>query len=147
MFCIDLYLIKKDYPAKCFSIHCVNTSGLKLNSEKGISIQCFRRRPQQVSLRPLHCDVECFDCDKWKSQTIFISNLPVNVPRSYLAFYAVSAIFRPYNSGIILDKKETFCSIYVQMICVLYYIQWTHRNNLFVLIYFSVVQIPWAMIV
>ena len=63
MSCIDLYLIEKVYPAKFFSIHCVNTSGLKLNFEKGISIQCFRRRPQQVSLRPLHCDVECFDRD------------------------------------------------------------------------------------
>ena len=46
-----------------FSIHCVNTSGLKLNFEKGISIQCFRRRPQLVNLRPLRRDVECFDCD------------------------------------------------------------------------------------
>ena len=34
--CIDLYLIEKVYPAKLFSIHCVNTSGLKLNFEKGI---------------------------------------------------------------------------------------------------------------
>ena len=66
MSCIDLYLIEKVYPATFFSIHCVNTSGLKLNFEKGISIQCFRRRPQQVSIRPvtLHCDIECFDCDR-----------------------------------------------------------------------------------
>ena len=70
MSCIDLYLMEKVYPAKLFSIHYVNTSGLKLNFEKGISIQCFRRRPQQVSLRPLHCDVEYFDCVRWKSQTM-----------------------------------------------------------------------------
>ena len=61
MSCIDLYIIEKVFLAIVFSIHCVNTSGLKLNFEKGISIQCFRRRPQQVSLRPLHYDVECFD--------------------------------------------------------------------------------------
>ena len=42
---------------------------------KGISIQCFWGRPQQVNLRPLHCDLECFDCDRWKSQTMYISNL------------------------------------------------------------------------
>ena len=41
---------------------CVHNSGLKLNYEKGISIQCFRMHLQQVSLHPLHCDVECFDC-------------------------------------------------------------------------------------
>ena len=51
MSCIDLYLIEKVYPVFFFSIHCVNTSGLKLK------FQCFQRR-----LRPLHCDVECFDC-------------------------------------------------------------------------------------
>ena len=38
MSCIDLYLIEKICPAKFFSIHCVNTSGLKLNFEKGISM-------------------------------------------------------------------------------------------------------------
>ena len=64
MFCINLYLIEKVYPAKFFSIYCVNTSGLKLNFEKGISFQCFQRLPQQVSVRPLHCEVECFDCDR-----------------------------------------------------------------------------------
>ena len=66
MSCIDLYLVKKFYPAKVFSIHwrVINTSGLKLNFEKGISFQCFRRRPQQVGLRPLYGDVECFDCDR-----------------------------------------------------------------------------------
>ena len=64
MSCIDLYLIEKVYPAKYFIIHCVYTSGVKLDFEKGISIQCFQRRPQQVSLRQLHRDVECFDCDR-----------------------------------------------------------------------------------
>ena len=64
MSCIDLYLIEKDCPAKFFSIHCVNTSGLKLNFKKGISIQCFQRHAQQVSLRPLHCGVGRFNCDR-----------------------------------------------------------------------------------
>ena len=59
----DLYLTEKVYPVKFFSFHCVNTSALKLNFEKGISMLCFRRRPQQVSLRPLHCKVGRFDCD------------------------------------------------------------------------------------
>ena len=27
--------------------------------EIGISILCFRRRPQQIGLRPLHVDVDC----------------------------------------------------------------------------------------
>ena len=53
MFCIDLYLIEKVYLANFFSIHCEPISGLKLNYEKGISIQCFGWSPQQVSLRPL----------------------------------------------------------------------------------------------
>ena len=68
MFFFDLNRIEKVYPAKLFSIHCLNTSGLKLNSEEGISILCFPRRTQQV-IRPLHCDVEGFDCDSWKWTT------------------------------------------------------------------------------
>ena len=52
------------------------SSGLKLNFDKGISIHCFRRRPQQISLHSLHCDVECFDCvtdenHKWSCQLMF----------------------------------------------------------------------------
>ena len=44
---------------------------------------CFRRRSQQVNLRPLHCDIKCFDCIRWKSQTMYIFPiLPVNLPRS-----------------------------------------------------------------
>ena len=69
MFCINLNLIYNVYPARIFSVHCVKIDFI------GISILCFRRRPQEVSLRPLHCDVKCFDCDKWKSQTMCISNL------------------------------------------------------------------------
>ena len=68
--CIDLYLLEKIHPAKFFSVLCVNTSRLKLNFWK----RSFRRRPQQVSLRPLQCDVEWFDCDRWKWQTMYISN-------------------------------------------------------------------------
>ena len=65
----------KVYLAKVFSIHCVKTSGLKLNSEEEISIECFRRRPQRISLRQLQCDVEYFDCYRSKSQSMYISNL------------------------------------------------------------------------
>ena len=39
--------------------------------ETQLSILCFRQRPQQV----MYCDVECFDCDRWKLQTMYISNL------------------------------------------------------------------------
>ena len=56
------------------------TVGLEIDFEIGISIPCFPRLPQQVSLRPLHCDVECFDC---KSDVYFQSWHTVNVPRSY----------------------------------------------------------------
>ena len=35
------------------------TNGSKFYFEIGISILCFRRRPQQIGLCPLHCDVEC----------------------------------------------------------------------------------------
>ena len=49
-------LIEKVYPAKCFSLLCVNTSsGLKLNSTTSAT---------SSSLRPLHYDVECFDYDR-----------------------------------------------------------------------------------
>ena len=41
MSCVDLYLIETVYPAKVFSIHCVNTSELKLNFEKEISMPMF----------------------------------------------------------------------------------------------------------
>ena len=44
----------------------VKVNGLKINLKIGVSIQCFRRRPQQVHLCTLHCDVECFD---WPTKT------------------------------------------------------------------------------
>ena len=53
----------------------VKVNGLKINLKNGVLIQCFRRRPQQVRLCVLHCDVECF-----KTTTMYISNL-ANVPR------------------------------------------------------------------
>ena len=48
----------------CMNILCSlrKEGGLKRDFE----ILCFRRRPQHVSLRPLHCDVECSDCGRWK---------------------------------------------------------------------------------
>ena len=47
----------------------VKVNGLKINLKMGVSIQCFRRRPQHVRLCVLHCDVECFDCNRRKPQT------------------------------------------------------------------------------
>ena len=81
MACIDLYLIEKVYPAKFFFLHCVNTSsGLKLNFDKGISIQCFRRRPQQVKVSA-HCTMTSnvlTETDENHKRCIF-PILPVNV--------------------------------------------------------------------
>ena len=36
----------------------VKVNGLKINLKIGVSIQCFRRHPQQVRLCVLHSDVE-----------------------------------------------------------------------------------------
>ena len=44
--------------------------------EKGISIQCFRRRPQQVSFRPLWRWMFLTVADLRKSQTMYIVNVP-----------------------------------------------------------------------
>ena len=89
MYCIDLYIIEKVYPAKFFSIHCVNTSGLKLNFEKGISIQCFRRRPQQVSLSPLHCDVDVLTVtDENRKRCIFPMFRGLKLLLKSIYFYA-----------------------------------------------------------
>ena len=69
-FCINLYLIEKVCPAIFF----LYSLRIHKRFETQLSIQCFRRRPQQVSLRPLPCDGECIDYDRWKSQTMYISN-------------------------------------------------------------------------
>ena len=61
----------------------VKVNGLKINLKIGVLIQCFRRRPQQVRLSVLHCDVECFDCYGRKHKRCIFSILPVNAPRSY----------------------------------------------------------------
>ena len=50
MFCINLNLI-----------YILCWGGLKIDFGFVISILCFRRSPQQGSLRPLPCDVECSD--------------------------------------------------------------------------------------
>ena len=52
MSCIDLYLIEKVYLANFFLYSLRKHKWIEIQ----LSIQCFRRRPQQVSLRPLHCD-------------------------------------------------------------------------------------------
>ena len=45
-------------------------SHYSLQKHKGIETQLWKR-----NLNQLHCEVECFDCDKGKSQTMHISNL------------------------------------------------------------------------
>ena len=60
MSCIDLYIIEKVYPAKFFSIHCVNTGGLKLNFEKGNSHPMFSTT-SATSLVSAHCTVTSTD--------------------------------------------------------------------------------------
>ena len=44
--------------------------------EKGGLKSNFRWRSQQVCLRSLHCDVECFDLSLWKRAFIGLSLLP-----------------------------------------------------------------------
>ena len=50
------------------------TRGVTIDFEIVISILCFRLRPQRVRACPFHCDVESFDWDRRKSQTMHISN-------------------------------------------------------------------------
>ena len=63
-------------PLSCKNIFwsLLETDGLKIDFEIGISILGFRLCQQQVSSPPLHCNVKCFDCNRWKSQTMYISN-------------------------------------------------------------------------
>ena len=53
----------------------VKQNGLKIKLKIVVSIQCYRRRPQHVRLCTLLCDVVCFDCNRRKPQTMYISNL------------------------------------------------------------------------
>ena len=53
----------------------IKVNGLKINLKFRVSIQCFRRPLQQVRLCTLHCNVECFYCNRRKPQTMYISNL------------------------------------------------------------------------
>ena len=81
--CINTYLQR----LSCIHILCSlrKRGGLKKDFEFRISILCFRQRPQQVSLRPLHCDIDCFEYVKdenHKGCTFPIFS--VNVPRSYI---------------------------------------------------------------
>ena len=80
MSCIDLYLIEKVYPAKFFSIHCVNTSRLKLSFQSNVFDDV---RNKLVSA---HCPVTVnvlTMTDENHKRCIF-RILPVNVPRSYM---------------------------------------------------------------
>ena len=63
--------------SSCIYIYCSfhETGWLKIDFEIGFSILCFQRRPQHVNLHQLHCDVECFGYNRWKSQKMYISNL------------------------------------------------------------------------
>ena len=69
---------------KWLSIHkiYVKLNGLKMRFETGVSILCFQLFDNvnpKVWIHPMHCDVECFDCDGWIPGTMFISNLASNV--------------------------------------------------------------------
>ena len=55
MSCIDLYFIEKVYSVIFFSFHCVNTSGLKLNFDKGIQSYVFE--DVRNKLVTAHCTV------------------------------------------------------------------------------------------
>ena len=70
MSCIDLYLIEKVYPAKFFSIHCLNTSGSKLNSQSNVFDDVRNK---------FVCAYCIVTLNERKPQTMF----PVNTPRSY----------------------------------------------------------------
>ena len=70
MSCIDLVSYYESLSCKKFFYSLLKHKCIETQLWKGISIQCFRRRPQQVNLPPLHCDVKCFDCDRRKSQTM-----------------------------------------------------------------------------
>ena len=50
------------------------TRGVTIDLEIGIPILCFWLRLQRVRARQFHCDVECFDWGRRKSQTMHISN-------------------------------------------------------------------------
>ena len=56
----------------CINIFCSlhETDGLKI----GISILCFRRRPQQSSLHLVHCDVECFGCNMKITNNVYFKS-------------------------------------------------------------------------
>ena len=78
MSCIDLYLIEKVYPAKFFSIHCVNTSGLKLKFQSNVFDDVRNK------LISAHCTVTSnvlIETDENNKRCIF-PILPVNVTQS-----------------------------------------------------------------
>ena len=62
--------------------------GLKRDSEIGISIPCFHQRLQQVSLRPLHNDVEYLSMADENHKRI-----PVNASRSYIMHQSTQSPF------------------------------------------------------
>ena len=79
MSCIDLYLIEKVYPAKFFSIHCVNTSGLKLNFQSYVFDNV---RNKLVSANCTATSNVLTVTDENYKRCIF-PILSVHVPRSY----------------------------------------------------------------
>ena len=80
--CIDLYLIEKVYPAKCFFFQCINTSGLKINFEKEFQSNVFE--DVRNKLISAHCTVTSnvlTVTDENHKRCIF-PILPVNVLQS-----------------------------------------------------------------
>ena len=62
------------------------------NLKWGISIQCFWRCPRQVRLRPLDCDVECFDSDMKITNDVYFQrliDLVGDIRRSIMVYYIV----------------------------------------------------------
>ena len=84
MSCIDLNLIEIVYPAKFFSIHCVNTSGLKLNFEKEISIQyVFDNICNKLILAHSTVTLNVLTVTNENHKRCILPILPVSVLRSY----------------------------------------------------------------
>ena len=86
MSCIDLYIIEKVYSATFFSIHCVNTGGLKLNFEKGKFNPMF-------SMTSAHCTVTSMSW-LWQMRTAnFQSFSPEMFEKKYIVSRAVKRDF------------------------------------------------------
>ena len=92
---------------------------------KGNFNPTFRRRPQQVSLRPLYYYVECFDWQMKITNDVYFQS-----PRSYRTFFClrkichahIISLFRAYNSNTkdippdykILSQQQDYMLLYTR---------------------------------